>query len=239
MSTLVSESTRYIRYNDLTLNCKSDLIPLILSPVNYLVYAIKCNRQPDCTAFMFTQNTSSVQGAACSWCPANDTVRISYTSADLLLEIWAKTLGFLVFPNNPVIKEPVPTTLLIGRVLFFQGIVPDAVPDRCIFSLNVNSSSNIAARIEARFNFELRNRERHSRSDGQSSAIERDTLGLMDRAQQWRQTLSVSWTELSNGDRHSGSYALDLTNRDRHSRSHGQSSAIERDTLGLMDRAQQ
>ncbi|GFO40453.1 galectin [Plakobranchus ocellatus] len=153
MSTLAFESTRYVRYNDRTLNCRSDLIPLTSSPANNLVCAIKCKRQPDCTAFMFTRNNPGVQDAACSWCPANDIVSISYTPADPLLETWVKTLGFLVFPNNPFIKELIPTTLSIGQVLFFQGRVPDLLPDRCIFSLNVDSSASIAARIEARFNY--------------------------------------------------------------------------------------
>ncbi|GFO31907.1 hypothetical protein PoB_005841200 [Plakobranchus ocellatus] len=150
MSTLVPESPKYVRYIDRTLNYKSDLIPLTSSPANYLVCAIKCNRQPECTAFMFARYSSGVQDAACSCCPASDIVKISYTPADPMMETWAKTLDFLVLPNNPVIKEPVTTTLSIGRVLFFQGIVPDPVR---IFSLNVNSSSNIAVRIEARFNF--------------------------------------------------------------------------------------
>ncbi|GFO31909.1 histone-lysine N-methyltransferase SETMAR [Plakobranchus ocellatus] len=48
MSTSVSESIRYVPYNDLTLNCKSDLIPLISSSVNYLVCVRKCDRQRSC-----------------------------------------------------------------------------------------------------------------------------------------------------------------------------------------------
>ncbi|GFO31922.1 hypothetical protein PoB_005842700 [Plakobranchus ocellatus] len=152
MSTLVPES-RYVRYNDLTLNCDSDLIPLISSPANYLVCAIKCNRQPGCTAFMFTRHNPGVQDAACSWCSANDIVGINYTPADPLLETWVKILGHLVFPNNSVIQEPIPSTLSIGRVLFFQARVPDPVPDRCIFSLDVDENSIIAVRMEIRFSF--------------------------------------------------------------------------------------
>ncbi|GFO31910.1 hypothetical protein PoB_005841500 [Plakobranchus ocellatus] len=153
MSTLVSESNRYVRCNDSTLKCDSDLLLLILSPVTYLECAIKCNQQPGCTAFMFTRNNSSVQGAACSWCPANDIVGINYTSADPLLETWVKILGRLVISNSPVIQEPIPSTLSIGRVLFFQARVPDPVPDRCIFSLDVDEILNIAVRMEIRFTF--------------------------------------------------------------------------------------
>ncbi|GFO28725.1 galectin-8 [Plakobranchus ocellatus] len=154
MSTLVSESIRYVRYNDLTLKCDSDLLPLTSSSANNLVCAIKCTRQPGCTAFMFTRNNSSVQDATCSWCPANDVVGIIYTPANPLLETWVKILGHLVFPNNPVIKELVPSTLSLGRVLFFQARVPDPVPDRCIFSLDVDDTSSIAVRMEIRFSFE-------------------------------------------------------------------------------------
>ncbi|GFO31905.1 hypothetical protein PoB_005841000 [Plakobranchus ocellatus] len=153
MSTLVSESTRYVRYNDLTFKCNSNLIPLISSPVNYLVCAIKCNRQPDCTAFMFTRSTSSDQDAACSWCPANDIVGINYTFADPLLVTWAKTLGSLNILNEPTIQESIPSTLSIGRAVFFQARVPDPIPDRCIFSLDVDEILNIAVRMEIRFTF--------------------------------------------------------------------------------------
>ncbi|GFO20622.1 hypothetical protein PoB_004712700 [Plakobranchus ocellatus] len=153
MSTLVSESTRYVRCNDLTFKCNSDLIPLTSSSTNYLVCARKCEQQPDCTVFMFTRYSPGVQDAACSWCPAKDIVSIIYTPADPLLETWVRTLGFLVFPNNSFIKEPIPTTLSVGQVVFFQGRVPELLPDRCIFSLNVDSSASIAARIEARFNY--------------------------------------------------------------------------------------
>ncbi|GFO50164.1 galactose-binding lectin l-1 [Plakobranchus ocellatus] len=153
MSTLISESTTYVQHNNLTLRCDSDLILLTSSPVNYLVCAIKCNQLPGCTAFMFTRHNPGVQDGACSWCPAYDIVGIIYTPADPLLDTWVKILGHLVFSNNPKIQEPIPTTLSIGRVLFFQARVPDPVPDRCIFSLDVDHLLNIAVRMEIRFNY--------------------------------------------------------------------------------------
>ncbi|GFO35655.1 galactose-binding lectin l-1 [Plakobranchus ocellatus] len=151
--TLASESTRYVRYNDRSLICNSDLIPLTSSPVNYMVCAIKCNRQPDCTAFMFTRNSPGVQGTPCSWCPANDIVNISYTPADPQLETWIKILGHSEFPNNSSIKETIPKTLSVGRAIIFRARVPDPAPKRTLFSLNVNRSENMAVRVGARFNF--------------------------------------------------------------------------------------
>ncbi|GFO25357.1 galectin [Plakobranchus ocellatus] len=136
------------------LNCKSDLIPLTSSPVTYLVCAIKCEQEPDCTAFMFTRSTSSDQDAACSWCPANDIVGINYTPADPLLETWTKILGYVTFPNNPYIREPIPTTLSVGRIVIFQARVPDPVPKRCVFSLQVDKIQNVAVNVAARFNFD-------------------------------------------------------------------------------------
>ncbi|GFO33995.1 hypothetical protein PoB_006050000 [Plakobranchus ocellatus] len=151
--TLASESTRYVRYNDRSLICNSDLIPLTSSPANYLVCARTCERQPDCTAFMFTRNSPGVQGTTCSWCPANDIVNISYTPADPLLVTWTKILGYLVFPNNSSIQEPIPSTLSVGRVVIFQARVPDPAPQRSFFSLCVNKLHKIAVRVAARFNY--------------------------------------------------------------------------------------
>ncbi|GFO31914.1 hypothetical protein PoB_005841900 [Plakobranchus ocellatus] len=147
MSTLATESTRYVRYIDRTLNCKFYLIPLTLSPANSLVCTRKCEQQSDCTAFIFTRYLSGVQDAACSWCPANDIFSISYTPADPLLETWLNILGYLVFPNNHFIQESIPSTLSVGRALFFQARVPDPLPDRSIFSLCVDSSTKMAARV--------------------------------------------------------------------------------------------
>ncbi|GFO25354.1 hypothetical protein PoB_005185900 [Plakobranchus ocellatus] len=152
--TLVSGSTKYVRYNDRTFICKSGLIPLTSSPATHLMCAVKCDQQPDCTAFMFIRYNPGVQVAACSWCPANDIVNISYTPADPLLETWAETLGYVRFPNNAYIHEPIPTTLSIGRVVIFQARVPDPVPTRCVFSLQVDKIQNVAVNVAARFNFD-------------------------------------------------------------------------------------
>ncbi|GFO33994.1 beta-galactoside-binding lectin [Plakobranchus ocellatus] len=150
---LASESTRYVRYNDRSLICNSDLIPLTSSPANYLECARTCERQSNCTAFMFTRNSPGVQGT-CSWCPANDIVNISYTPADPLLETWTKILGYLVFPNDPSIQEPIPSTLSVGRAVIFQARVPDPVTQRSFFSLCVdNKLEKIAVRVAARFNY--------------------------------------------------------------------------------------
>ncbi|GFO03912.1 hypothetical protein PoB_003041700 [Plakobranchus ocellatus] len=151
-------STRFVRYTDRTFACKTDLAPLTPSPANYLVCARTCLRQPDCTAFMLTRHSTGFSDGpgsrTCWWCPANQIASISYALADPQLETWFNVLGYLVSPTTKDEPLAVPGALsTVGRIVIFQGRVPDPAPPRFRLTLFVNDTENIVVRVSPRFKF--------------------------------------------------------------------------------------
>ncbi|GFO22929.1 hypothetical protein PoB_004943400 [Plakobranchus ocellatus] len=159
----ISKSSQFVKLETLKFVCGVDLVPLTSSPggSKCLECARECKRQPDCTAFMFTPYTVSLQPAGvklgtCLWCPANNIVDVNYTVAQPDSEIWQHVLGYVMQPQNDIQLE-IPGALSIGRYLTVHGRIPDPAPGRFIVTIYPyhtfsSDDPNWAVRVSPRFN---------------------------------------------------------------------------------------
>ncbi|GFN87811.1 galectin-4-like [Plakobranchus ocellatus] len=122
-------SSHFAKLDDRQFICESDLLPLTSSPSDHKKCATMCQRQSNCTAFMFVPHNSSSHGdelGTCSWCPPHNITSVSYTPA---VQLWLNLLGYMTtLPFRTFM--PMQGALCIGRYVAVRGRIPDPAPDR-------------------------------------------------------------------------------------------------------------